>query len=571
MSRRLAVRIPVLPTMVVVALIAAAAGWFGSSRVQSPAEEIRGARSPVPSAISVPVEDVQLVAEVVTRGTVRFDDSFSVPVPASDTVLSVVTATPPLPSQILEEGGVVVEISGRPLIAIAGLLPPYRDLRPGSVGPDVLQLETALVRLGHLEVQPDEEFDQETGDAVEGLYTTLGYAPPPLTAGDEAIRELALLNVAAAEEAAAQAELAVGLAQLPTSVRLELERSVSAASRQLAEGNSQRDIELDSLDTDLDDAKATLAAALASMDSAQDRLAAAQGGAHPDTGLPPTPVELDTLAVALSLAGDDVLAAQAALDSANAALAKTRDDWAHRIAALTTDLEIAQARLDEAVAAQTGPAVMLPLTAARSDLAEAQAELAAVWATTGTGVPARELVAVPSLPRAVLASDMATGDVADGILLTLAGGALLIGSDVAGVDVNTLSIGQEVEIDGDGGVVINGVIAEIATEPGTGTSPPDRYEFLIDPTGQIPPDLLGRNFRVRIPVAATSGRVLVVPIAGLSTSASGHTQVDVIRANGEREVIEVMVGLVARGLAEVTPLSAQLSTTDRVVVGVESQ
>jgi multidrug efflux pump subunit AcrA (membrane-fusion protein) len=56
----------------------------------------------------------------------------------------------------------------------------YRTLSPGSKGPDVLQLEQTLDRLGLDPGTVDDEYDTDTSQAVERLYEKAGYdAPEP--------------------------------------------------------------------------------------------------------------------------------------------------------------------------------------------------------------------------------------------------------------------------------------------------------------------------------------------------------------------------------------------------------
>jgi hypothetical protein len=102
--------------------------------------------------------------------------------------LPVVTGTPLRVGDSVGSGDVVVEVAGRPVIALPGRLPPYRDLRVGDVGPDVAQLETALAALGLDVGTVDDELTEATAGAVADLYDRVDHTPPadvePPGAGD---------------------------------------------------------------------------------------------------------------------------------------------------------------------------------------------------------------------------------------------------------------------------------------------------------------------------------------------------------------------------------------------------
>jgi hypothetical protein len=98
----------------------------------------------------------------------------------------------------------------------------------------------------------------------------------------------------------------------------------------------------------------------------------------------------------------------------------------------------------------------------------------------------------------------------------------------------------------------------------------DQYDVIVAPntlTARQLTLLRDANVRVTIPVKSTSGKVLAVPVAALSSGPDGGSRVEVLR-DGKVELIPVTVGLSADGYAQVTPSGdAKLTDGDQVVVG----
>jgi multidrug efflux pump subunit AcrA (membrane-fusion protein) len=75
-------------------------------------------------------------------------------------------------------GHVIAEIDGRPVILLRGRLPAYRNLHEGDHGPDVAQLQRALVSLGYANFDPRGTFGESTALALLLFYRHLGYEAP---------------------------------------------------------------------------------------------------------------------------------------------------------------------------------------------------------------------------------------------------------------------------------------------------------------------------------------------------------------------------------------------------------
>ncbi|MFE4602551.1 peptidoglycan-binding protein [Kitasatospora indigofera] len=188
----------------------------GSSFVQSPAQAAADTRPPRASVLTAVVTSQVLRSTVVLRGT--FSDGKKVSVtPASVAATAdnpggagaVVTRLMVKQGDEVRAGVPLVEYSGRPVFALEGALPAYRDLTPGESGADVTQLQNALKALGH-DVGSDrpDRFGPGTKHALQALYTAMGY-PTPVTGAATAAA------VRTAQQAVDQARAALREAQKP--------------------------------------------------------------------------------------------------------------------------------------------------------------------------------------------------------------------------------------------------------------------------------------------------------------------------------------------------------------------
>lgn len=180
----------------------AAAQWW----VRSPQQVLMDTAAPAPAVLTAPVELRVLRDTVVMRGLVGAGTSIEVtPAPAEGE--AVVTAVRVAAGDELVLGAVAVEVAGRPLLALAGEVPAYRDLRPGMTGKDVTQLQQSLRELGHDPGGADGTFGSATKLALESLYSELGY--DVTVAGDERALSDADRQVTQAERALQAAQEAL--------------------------------------------------------------------------------------------------------------------------------------------------------------------------------------------------------------------------------------------------------------------------------------------------------------------------------------------------------------------------
>ncbi|MGW6685643.1 peptidoglycan-binding protein [Streptomyces sp. NPDC054961] len=193
--------------VVAVAVLLGMGGVVAAQFITSPGERAAETDPPAPSVITVPVELRRLTDTVVVRGQVSAEQTVNVaPQPGGGkdgAGKPVVTGVRVKPGDVLRSGQVLIEVSGRPVFVLAGEVPVYRDLKPGSEGRDVRQLQAALAALGWKSA-PDKEgsYGAGTRKAVESLYERLGYEEVESPdAGEEQLR--------AAEDRVTRADRAV--------------------------------------------------------------------------------------------------------------------------------------------------------------------------------------------------------------------------------------------------------------------------------------------------------------------------------------------------------------------------
>jgi peptidoglycan hydrolase-like protein with peptidoglycan-binding domain len=180
-------------TTAAVAVGLSVGGVVAAQWVQSPSQALADTRPPKASVITAQVVRQVLRSTVVLRGT--FSDGRTVsaaPTSVAATEASsqpahlVVTGVYAHPGQRVQAAQVLVEYSGRPIIALAGALPAYRDLTFDEKGKDVTQLQAALRVLGYRTGGDAEgSYGPGTEAAVRRLYGKLGY-PVPVSTADPA-------------------------------------------------------------------------------------------------------------------------------------------------------------------------------------------------------------------------------------------------------------------------------------------------------------------------------------------------------------------------------------------------
>ncbi|MCX5146203.1 peptidoglycan-binding protein [Streptomyces sp. NBC_00320] len=185
------------------AVLLSAAGVAASLVIKSPAQTAAEAGPPPLDVLIARVEKRVLRDTVIVRGTVTSGQAVQFTPTATGgegAAAPVVTKVAVRQGDQIEAGKVLLEVSGRPVFALPGRLPVYRDLKPGATGDDVKQLQKALADLGHgTGSDKAGTFGAGTKTALAAFYKSLGYDPlPALADRGEALK--------AAEDAVTSAE-----------------------------------------------------------------------------------------------------------------------------------------------------------------------------------------------------------------------------------------------------------------------------------------------------------------------------------------------------------------------------
>lgn len=541
-----------LAGVVGVVVVAAGLGWFFGSQIRSPAEIAAEAEPPPASNITVEVVSEELSADVITRGDIVYDEPVQVSLSGS-------FATQPerlIVTQAMErgadldEGDLVVEVVGRPVFLLVGEIPMYRDLRPGSSGDDVIQLEEALARMGFLEGTPDETWDEQTGSAVAAWYETAGYRANGLSEEDEATLRAARDRVRSAEAAVADAVAAVNEASQGAgkSAILAAEGEVDSAEDALDLARLDQQWANDDAANAVKEATAQLAAAEKALDKARNTD-------------PPTPQD------ELSELEGEVTQAQRSVDETTRSVDRVAAEQAALVAQAESRLEVAKASLGELGQSADTSGMQRQVTTAREELDAAQSELADLESELGTWLPAGEVVFLDRLPVRVDQVSVARGSEISGPFATVTGSLVTMRAAVSESDAELLEEGMRVHIENpEEETSIPGVISSVADRPGTNGVAADRVYVEIEPE-EIPEEVIGQNVRVVIPVNSTGGEVLAVPAAALYATADGSTRLEVEQSDGTLRTVTVETGLAAGGLVEISPVGDDIAEGDLVVVG----
>lgn len=296
-----------------------------------------------------------------------------------------------------------------------------------------------------------------------------------------------------------------------------------------------------------------VSAAQQSLAAANDELARAGAGAS---------------AVALREADNQIARVQRELDAARVL------DPADPLLVADLEDQLALAKLQRAEVAEPADTrgQRAAVDAAREQVSRAQEALSRAREEALPFLPSSEILYLSALPRRVDAVTAARGSILQGAAMTVSGASLELTGSAAEADAKLLEVGGEASFELPDGATHRAVIAEIV--PGEDGSARWTIGFTPDPLApEQVQQLQGANVRVSIPVGATQGDVLFVPLAAVTAGPGGESRVEVVDGDprdgdrAETRLVVVETGLAADGSVEVRPVDGGIEEGDLVVVG----
>ncbi|GAA2370287.1 peptidoglycan-binding protein [Nonomuraea africana] len=583
----------------------AGVGWGVSTRLRSPADEAASRTPPKPSLITAPVERTKLVSSIAVSGTLEYGSPLPVTlagvVGGSDTTQRATRA--PRPGKVVE-GGVLMEVNGRPVFAMTGKVPMHRTIAPGAKGADIRQLQRSLRRLGY-GARVTGVFDQATVAAVTRFYAKKGYEAQQPTL--EARQQLDSLRkaVQTAQETLATERKALdqGSDVLPLKLKLSNTKADLKAAEQAYREAKERRYTTDD-DAKIEAADVAVRAAEEKLLQAEQDLATARAeNDKRDTGTPTTapttgpttapttgpttgptagPAPTPRPSVDTALLELRVSNARADLESARRAYGRIEEEA--RLARGKRLSELGKAVRDAKEAAATAAQalrqaralspVKLKVANAEKDLSAARSLMAEYQRTYGTTIPPGELVFLPKLPARLHKAGVKAGENVDKAIATVTSSSFVVTGSVESSEADLLKEGLDAVIETSSGKTYPATLTAFGQKAALSTGEAKRAEgdeavssepVLITPLSEKGlKGLSGTAVTAKVTVGATDTEVLVVPVAAVVTAADGKARVQVEVAPDRTKDVEVRTGLTADGKVEVT---GDLKEGDRVVVG----
>jgi len=240
---------------------------------------------------------------------------------------------------------------------------------------------------------------------------------------------------------------------------------------------------------------------------------------------------------------------------------------------LIDECGFAAGQVDNAIAGNIPTQFTEAISDAEFMLEQARNNLTTAQRNSLPSLPMSEVLFLNNLPRRVETISVNRGDSLSGLTFRVSGATLQLKGSATEANARLLTEGGEAFFDLPGGGQQRATISAI-TAPTDGGS---RWNIEFSPdemTAEQFTALQGSNVRVQIPVGATQGEVLNVPVSALTAGPGGEARLEVVigdpreGSNAQTKLVTVETGLSANGFVEVTPLNGdELNAGDLVVVG----
>ncbi len=272
----------------------------------------------------------------------------------------------------------------------------------------------------------------------------------------------------------------------------------------------------------------------------------------------------------------EIIEADNAIRAAQRALAVAQAEGGD-VAGAEDLVRLEQARRAELNAPKDVAGERQAVTDARSSLASAQTLLTQAQNSALTSLPAGEVLYLTSLPRRVDDVKVERGNVLNGVAMTVSGATLQVTANVSKADAELLTAGMTAEFPAPSGGKVKATIESVGPKEATGDKTKKeasgRFEVKLNPTeltDEQLESLKGTNVKITIPVSATDGKVLAVPLAAVQAGPGGESRIEIVTNEKEQktELVTVETGLAADGFVEVRSADNKLVNKNaRVVVG----
>lgn len=238
MSKRLVIGVAVLAVL--------ALGSWGAWQGYRALGDSDDASDSPPPRVTAQAQVRSLEQSLVTQGVVGFETIGQATAAAAGRVTAVEVSS----GDAADSGDVLLRLDGRPVVAIDGETPFWRDLAQGSRGDDVRALQQILADEGYLSFEPDGRFGSGTETALEEWQDAHGHSDPdgvmqlsdivvgqwPARVGVVSVRVGDLVNPGDPLLSATSDEAQVSLELLPSD-RLQVEAGMAARIEVSATGD----------------------------------------------------------------------------------------------------------------------------------------------------------------------------------------------------------------------------------------------------------------------------------------------------------------------------------------------